>query len=84
MNQEEKPFKGIDHGTKPIDLTHLDFRVSAEYMPIEIHHKINGAKGEKPSFCIVGKQYINSAYMQISLEMLNEGLKEIGYKITKT
>lgn len=82
---EEKPFKAVNHGKKQIDLLHLGLN-AIELRPTEIHLRENGAVDEAPSFCIVLTDqakifHHHPVYGQISLDMLNEGLKELGYEI---
>lgn len=81
----DKPFKGVKHGKGQIDLKHLGD--SVELRPVEIHMKEDGGLDDQPVFVIVmvGTRYIPMAvYGQITLDMLNGGLKEIGYKIVKS
>jgi hypothetical protein len=84
MNKDT--IKGFNHGTGPIDLK-LDEETrypAFEFRPIEIHLKEDGALGNKPSMCMLmcnlGGVYV---YGQLSVEMWNKGLAEIGYKIEK-
>lgn len=90
---EEKLFKAFDWGTGQIDLTHHEVKM-LELKPLEIHHKSNGTINSGPVFGIVmgipkdigNAPEVKNApmiYGQISLEMLNEGLAEIGYEIIK-
>ena len=88
----KKDFKCFfDHGTGPIDLNKWgNVGKISEMRPVELHHKSNGSIREKPSFAIVLVDSLhdsditdNMVYGQISLEMLNDGLKEIGYKLVK-
>ena len=80
-----KDFNCYNHGTNQIDvikhspIERYKFRIGR---PIEMHLKENGSKDDKPSFAIVielsnGNRIIG----EISLQMLNEGLKDIGYKL---
>ena len=81
----KKEFKGINHGKKQIDLRHLG-NDALQLRPVEIHLKENGSDTDGPSFVIVmvGSEYIPAkVYGQITLDMFNEGLLDIGYKITK-
>lgn len=80
----KKAFKGINHGKDQIDLRHLE--KALELRLIEIHHKENGSTKDEPSFVIVmtGTKYIpGTVYGQITLDMFNKGLADIGYKIEK-
>ena len=49
--------------------------------PVEIHLKEDGSKANEPSFCIVMTDFNNQVAGEISLEMLNDGLADIGYEI---
>lgn len=79
----DKPFKAFNVGTGPINLTRWEN--IDQFRPVEIHLKENGSLKDEPSFAII----LTSPYSkktivgQISLEMLNDGLNDIGYEITK-
>lgn len=77
-----KAFKAFDHGTDNVDLRSLGgMRLMR---PVEIHHKADGSLKNEPSFTIVMKGSLDFMVAgEISLEMLNEGLNEIGYQIIK-
>lgn len=83
----KKPFSGINHKNKQINLS--NFNPIFESKPIEIHLKEDGAVNadgtDSPSFTILLKHEISGVYVygQISLNMMNDGLKDIGYQITK-
>jgi hypothetical protein len=75
-----------NHGTKPMDLTHLG--PSFQFIPTELHLKENGTITEEPSFAIVmqspGIKSLSTAVIgQVSLKMLNEAMEELGYRIEK-
>ncbi len=76
-----EPLKAFNHGTKPIILEHN--AIAAR--PTEIHYKSDGAVGDKPSFAIVMEPRIPHIKIvgELSLEMLNNALQEIGYEIKK-
>jgi hypothetical protein len=78
-----EPFKGIDWDDRII----LDVKVYGHMQntcPVELHHLPNGAINNGPSFCIVSVDMNDNFYMgQISVDMLNKGLEEVGYKIVK-
>jgi hypothetical protein len=78
-----KPFKGINHGTGKLDLTHL--RNALEVRPVEIHLKEDGSKENKPSFCLVMMHPDLPVWIvgQLSLAMFNDGLRDIGYEMRK-
>lgn len=78
MNTNE--FKGFNHNDIRILKHCAPGREFWEYTPIEIHYK-----PDQQSFCIVMINETRTViYGQISLEMLNQGLSDIGYKIIKT
>jgi len=80
---KNKDFIGISWGTKNIDFRNK--QTAMEMVPIEVHLKEDGTKDNGPSLCIVmGLKVLDlQAYGQISIEMFNEGLKDIGYKLIK-
>lgn len=78
----KKPFQGINVGKNQIDLTQYD--TVTQFKPIEIHHKQDGDINDQPSFTLVMTHPVGmTAIGQISLEMFNEGLADIGYEIVK-
>lgn len=81
-----KEFKAINAGKNKINLSHLDGLID-EVKPIEIHLKEDGDINSHPSFCIVMMEKSiglpRHYFGQISLKMLNESLKNIGYEIKK-
>ena len=79
----EKDFKGFNHGKGKIV---IDKPVKLIFMkPTEIHLKENGSIKDQPSLAIVMERPMTAAAVgEISLEMFNEGLADIGYKIVKT
>lgn len=80
----EKPFKGIGHGINHIVINGEPGKVMHFYKPIEIHLKENGSLKNEPSFAIVMDSEVHGmALGEISLEMFNDGLRDIGYKIIK-
>jgi len=83
---EEKPFKAFDHGVGQVDLTHIESKLM-ELRPMEIHHKENGTLTGGPTFTLVlgvpNMPQIPKVFGQISVEMLNDALKDIGYEIIK-
>ena len=81
----------IDLNFDPHDATRRSVW-GTEARPIEIRLKEDGTIDNKPTICIVLCQEPESAsiistikkpliYGQISIEMFNEGLKDIGYRI---
>lgn len=82
MEIETKVFKAFNHKLEKIDLSHHENVI--EVRPTEIHLKENGSKTDESSFLIVSEHpSLPVMAAQISLEMLNEGLEQIGYKIIK-
>lgn len=78
----EKSFQSFDHGKGKIDLTHHQSIITMR--PVEIHHKADGSRKDEPSFCIVmASPFSPTVAGEISLEMLNVGLSEIGYEIVR-
>jgi hypothetical protein len=77
-----KEFQGFNHGKKQVDLSHL--KVMAQLRPTEVHLKEDGSIEDKPSLCFVMVDGSNFAmFGQISVDMFNEGLADIGYKLVK-
>ena len=80
--KEEKEFKTFNHGKDIIRLTSMPGKKIIEGMPTELHFKEDGALNNTPSFAIIIQDVNgNKVVGQISLQMLNEGLNELGYKI---
>ena len=77
----KKDFTGFDHKKKQMDLRGLgDVKV---LKPTQIHHKENGSLKNEPSFAIVMEGVLITVVGEISLEMFNKGLNDIGYEIIK-
>jgi len=78
-------FKTKDWGDALMDLRGK--KILLRLMPIELHHKSNGSRENEPSFCIImaGNRLEHTPCVigEISLKMLNEGMKELGYNIVK-
>lgn len=74
--------RGFNHGTKPIQLE-LPVGFARECRPFEIHIKEDGALDKTPSLCLVMTDFHGFYYGQISVKMLNQALKEAGYKLEK-
>ena len=95
--ENKKPFQGFNSGNEMINLTHLQIELTEsgvernrviieEMQPVEVHVRENGTLDDKPSFCFVMKPPLHIPFhvqAQISLRMLNDGLREAGYKIEK-
>lgn len=77
-----KDFKAFNHGTGKIIIKHKEM---IELKPVEIHLKENGSIKDEPSFAFVltRPDLETAVFGQISLEMLNESLNELGYKIVE-
>lgn len=81
-----KEFQCTDVGVNKIILTDKPLIMAR---PIKMIHKQDGDLNDQPSFCIVMDTMVaDFAVMryiagEISLAMLNKGLNEIGYQITK-
>jgi len=78
----EKAFKAINHGTGKINLSnHILLKTMR---PVEIHLKEDGSSKNEPSFAIVMiSPFDRPVVGEITLEMLNDGLKDIGYELIK-
>ena len=83
---QEKAFVGINVGKKDIVVDKNTFQM----VPVKIYLKENGALDEnskptKPSFAILMTCQNPDLKVigQLSLEMLNEGLIDVGYQITE-
>ena len=85
-SEKEKPFKGFNHGKGKISINLASLARNknlVQAIPTSIHLKENGAKDGGPSVAIVMESRGGTAFGQLSLEMWNEGLKDIGYKIVR-
>lgn len=82
---DNKEFKGFNHGTGSValGLANATGLNTDQKRPVQIHLKEDGAIGDKPSFCLVLTNGREVTIGQISLEMFNEGLADIGYKLVK-
>lgn len=76
-----KEFIGIAWGTDKIKITTPGPAI--EGRPIEIHSKDDGTIDNRPSFAIVTEVGNGFVISQISLDMFNGGLADIGYKLVK-
>ncbi|KKM25137.1 hypothetical protein LCGC14_1597930 [marine sediment metagenome] len=81
----EKAFNGFNHGKGQIDFKVIgQSRPLVQLLPTSIHLKEEGAVDGGPSVAIVMQDSLGTAaFGQLSLNMWNEGLKDIGYKIVK-
>lgn len=75
----------VNHGLRPINLTHLK-QTPIEMRPTELHMKEDGSILDEPSFCFV-MQHPSMLHKpvsaQVSLDMLDRAMNELGYKIVK-
>lgn len=80
-----KPFQGFNHGTSQIVFgPEREFAFPAELKPIEVHIKQDGSITDEPSLCFVMVDGAGAhRFAQISLDMLNDGLADIGYKLLR-
>lgn len=77
-------FTGIDCGKGKVDFRQAPVP-HYEMRPVEIYHKIDGSIDYAPTFTIVMFNPIQnfSVFGQVTLNMLNEGLEQIGYRLVK-
>ena len=79
----KKEFKGFNHGKGQIVFD--NYSTITQLKPVEVHLKEDGTLNDGPSLAIVfafpGLDV--ATFGQISLEMFNQGLADIGYKIEK-
>jgi len=82
---EYKPgdLKSVYAGKGKYDVRHLKHCNNTVMKPIEIHLKEDAAIGEKPGFLLVHKYFNQVAMGEVSLEMLNRAMNELGYDIVK-
>lgn len=83
--KSERPFIGINVGNNPIDMR--KHPTMYELRPGEIYLKTDGAKNDEPSFAIAmfdPNKVAAPVIGQLSLEMFNDGLADVGYQIVKT
>lgn len=80
-----RDFIGINHGTGKIAIGEGENEITVDYLPVEIHLKEDGSKDDKPSFAILMSRPETHIRIvgQLSLEMFNEGLADIGYELIK-
>lgn len=80
-----KEFNGFNWRDKEIKLD-AKGKLFIEGMPIEVHFKSNGTADGRPSLAFVivfADEAPIIAACQISIDMFNEGCKDIGYKLVK-
>lgn len=88
-NKDINTFTGFNVGKNRIDVGHysdINYSAMFELRPVELYLKEDGAKGDKPSFAITMIDPRNHAAPiigELSLEMWNKGLSEVGYEIVK-
>ena len=78
-------FVGIDHGDNNVDLLEVSKgKMPIEMRPVQLHHKNNGAKGDKPSFTIVMAPAGGTlVYGQVSLAMMEKAFDQVGYTLVR-
>lgn len=83
MNKLSNEFKAINCGTNIIDVTH--HKNIEQYRPTELHLKINGGLNDEASIAIVMEHFERSPVIgQLTIEMLTNTLKELGYTLIKS
>lgn len=83
METETKEFTARTVGKEVVKL--IKYPGCYEMRPVEIILKEDGSLKDEPVFVIVMTHPVRDPVAgQISLEMLNEGLADIGYKLIKT
>lgn len=82
MSKDLDTITGYNWGRSHIQLELGKF--AYELRPIEVHLKEDGCINDTPSMCIVMTNETGTSFIygQLSLEMWNKALNEIGYKIT--
>ena len=83
-----KDIKTQDVGYGQIELNKPQHKGMIQLKPVEIYHKEDGSKEDKPSFCFIMRDTSFSpkhlpVCAQVSLEILNEAMHELGYEIKK-
>lgn len=77
-----KDIKTVNHGTGMIDIDPAPVaKHVVQGMPTELHLKENGTLSNGPSLAIVIETHNRRVIGQISIDMFNEALNELGYKI---
>ncbi len=76
----KKAFNAFNHGKGKIPVP----LISLKMLPTELHIKEDGSVKDEPTFVMVmtRDKYI-TVYGEISIEMFNDGLSDIGYKMIK-
>ena len=71
-----------DWGEAPYNMMDLPF---VELTLLELHHKSNAAKGDKPGFMFMSQKQVMGPWIgcQVSVEMLARALKKLGYRLEK-
>lgn len=81
-----KDFEVFNWGKGQIDLSSKKYKTLVEFRPTELHMKENGSITNEPAFLFILEAITEAKFVvigQISLEMLNGGLNELGYEIKK-
>ena len=80
----EKAFNGFNHGKGQIDFRVIgQSKPLMQLLPTSIHLKEDGAINGASVAIVMTDSLGTAAFGQLSLNMWNEGLKDIGYKIVK-
>ena len=84
-SEKNADFMAVNHEKGIIKLGLSQFTDVQQGKPVEIHFKDDGSVDNKPSLCLVIMTETTSCvYGQISLEMLNNAIEQVGYKLIKT
>lgn len=82
-----KDLKTYNVGKELFDLRKPEYKGMMQYKPVEIYHKEDGSKEDKPCFLFIMRDcstFLNPKHpvcAQVSLKMLNEAMQELGYEI---
>jgi hypothetical protein len=79
--ENKKAFYGTNVGKGVIDLR--EYPSAYQLRPTRIYLKENGAINDQPSFGILMEHPTQQVLGQLSLNMLNDGLNDVGYTIRK-
>lgn len=80
-----KDFEAINVGTDPVFLNRelAMNKIIKDLRPVKLYLKEDGSLTNKPSITIVSVDDRFTVVSQISIEMLNDGLADIGYEFKK-
>ncbi len=79
----KKDFTAFNWGEHKVDFS--KYKHIAEMKPVELHMRQDGSLLDDPSFAILMKHPVSPlvVYGEISLQMFNDGLADIGYEMKK-